>query len=117
MSRREASSPEVTTLAERKVNETSRREKAADDIVQALRDHARDQGGRYVVFGSYASGRMRYDSDLDLLIDFPPESSTQAWLFAEDACARHAVPPDLHDARTTTDAFRDRVLRQGLVLS
>lgn len=117
MSRRDPFSLEVTTLAERKESEARRRTAAADAVIGALRDHAGNHGGRYVVFGSCASGTMRFDSDLDLLIDFPPEQAARAWLFAEEACARHAVPPDLHDARTTTAVFRERVLRHGLVLS
>lgn len=117
MSRRDPTSLGVTTLAERKANEARRRKDAANSIVCALRDHARDHGGRYVVFGSYASGTMRYDSDLDILIDFPPERAVDAWLFAEDACAVNALRPDLHDARTTKSVFLDRVLSQGLVLS
>jgi predicted nucleotidyltransferase len=117
MSRRDPTALGVTTLAERKANEAKRRAEAAEAVVGALRDHARDHGGRYVVFGSYASGTMRHDSDLDILIDFPPERAADAWLFAEDACATNALPPDLHDARTTTSAFRDRVLSRGLVLS
>ncbi len=110
------SSPGVTTLAERKHNEASRRKRAADAAVRELRDHARARGGRYVLFGSYVTGRMRFDSDLDVMIDFPADRTAEAWLFAEEVGARNAVPLDLHDAGTTSAAFRERVMDRGLVL-
>ncbi len=113
----DASSPGVTTLAERKRHEATRRKRAADEAVRALRRYAGEQGGRYVVFGSYVTGAMRFDSDFDVLIDFPVERTADAWLFAEDVCARHQLPLDIHDARTTTEAFAERVMTKGLVLS
>ncbi|KQT83039.1 nucleotidyltransferase domain-containing protein [Aurantimonas sp. Leaf443] len=109
-------SPEATTLAQRKRNEATRRTLAADAAVRALRDYARGHGGRYVVFGSYVTGAMRYDSDLDVLVDFPVELTPQAWRFAEDVCAGTAVPLDIHDARTATPAFCERVMSRGLLL-
>lgn len=60
---------------------------------------------------------MRFDSDLDVLVDFPVAQTAEAWTFAEDVCVRHALPLDLHDARTTTPAFLERVLSRGLVLA
>ncbi|WP_040485141.1 nucleotidyltransferase family protein [Lutibaculum baratangense] len=113
----DAPSPRVTTLAERKRNEATRRKLAADAAVRELRRYASEHGGRYVIFGSYAEGTLRFDSDLDVLIDFPAGQTTDAWLFAEDVCARHQVPLDIHDARTTTAAFAERVVSRGLILS
>ncbi len=106
----------VTTLAERKAAEAARRRRAADAVVEALRAYAGEHGGRFVVFGSYVAGEVRFDSDFDLLIDFPEERSPDAWRFAEDVCARHGLPPDLHDAATTTEKFLERVRAKGLHL-
>jgi predicted nucleotidyltransferase len=107
----------VTTLTERKAAEAARRRRAADDVVGELRGYARKHGGRFVVFGSYATGTMRFDSDLDVLIDFPPELSGAAWRFAEGVSAGLELPLDIHDARATKAAFIERVLSKGLVLS
>lgn len=107
----------ATTLAERKHSEAERRRLAADGAVGELRAYARAHGGRYVVFGSYVEGTMRFDSDLDLLLDFPSDRTAQAWAFAEDVAARHRIPLDIHDARTTKPAFALRVLSRGRCLS
>lgn len=107
----------ITTLTERKAAEAARRKRAADEVVRQLRGYARVHGGSFVVFGSYVTDTMRFDSDLDVLVDFPPERSGDAWRFAEDICARLSVPLDIHDACTTKAAFTERVRSKGLVLS
>jgi predicted nucleotidyltransferase len=107
----------VTTLAERKAAEAARRKRAADDAVRELLAYARERGGQFVVFGSYVTDTMRFDSDLDVFVDFPLDWTADAWRFVEDVGARLALPLDIHDARTTKPAFADRVRAKGLVLS
>lgn len=106
----------VTTLAERKRAEAERRRRAADAVVLALESYARREGGRFVVFGSYVTGAMRYDSDLDVMIDVPVCRSGEAWRFIESACAEHGIEPDIHDAATSRLAFVRRVRAQGRIL-
>jgi predicted nucleotidyltransferase len=106
----------VTTLAERKAAEASRREAAADQVVRELQTYARKHGGRIVVFGSYAARRMRFDSDLDVLLDFPPDRTADAWRYAEDLAERHSLPVDIHDAGTSKREFVERVIATGRVL-
>lgn len=40
--------------------------------VEELRSYAIAVGGRFVLFGSAVAGRLKYDSDFDLVVDFPP---------------------------------------------
>jgi predicted nucleotidyltransferase len=117
MSGADVSSTKVTTLAERKAAEAARRKRSADEVVRELRGYARKHSGRFVVFGSYVTDTMRFDSDLDVLVDFPTDRTADAWRFVEDVCARHGLPLDIHDARTTKPAFVERVSTKGLVLS
>jgi predicted nucleotidyltransferase len=112
----EMGAPVVTTLAQRKAAEAARRRRSAETIVDALRLYACRENGTFVVFGSYVTGTMRFDSDLDVLIDFPSERAAAAWSFVEDVCAEHHVPPDIHDARTSRSAFMQRVRAKGLAL-
>ena len=74
------------------------------------------QVGRFVLFGSYVAGAMRYDSDLDVMIDFPSSRSGDAWCFVEAICAEHAIEPDIHDRESSRAAFVDRIRAQGLTL-
>lgn len=107
----------ITTLPQRKAAEAARRRRAAGEAVCELRDYARSHGGAFVVFGSFVKDALRFDSDLDVMVDFPVETSAEAWRHAEAICERRAIPVDLHDARTTRPAFADRVRRTGLVLA
>lgn len=108
--------PAVTTLAERKAAEAARRRQGAEAVVHALRSYARRENGRFVVFGSFVTGTMRFDSDLDILIDFPSESTAAAWRFVEDVSAEHGIPPDIHDALISRSAFTERVRATGHAL-
>ncbi|MBO0904405.1 nucleotidyltransferase family protein [Jiella sonneratiae] len=112
----EVETMEVTTIGERRANEAERRRKAADAVVAALARYASRHGGRFVVFGSYVSGTMRFDSDFDVLLDFPKEASAEAWRFVEEACAERDLPVDIHDASTTTVAFVSRVCAAGMIV-
>jgi len=107
----------ATTLSERKSLEATRRANAASQVVDQLRAYARSKAGRFVVFGSFVDRRMRYDSDLDVLIDFPVAEVPAAWDFIEEACSRAKLDPDIHDASTSKSAFVARVISKGLVLA
>jgi hypothetical protein len=51
--------------------------------------------GRFLLFGSAARGQMRFDSDVDILVDFPPDTLDDAWNFAEHACWDRHLEPDI----------------------
>ena len=80
----------IITLAERKATEAARRRAAVETLASALADYARTHGGRFLLFGSAARGQMKYHSDVDLLLDFPPEALSEAWNFAESVLGRRA---------------------------
>jgi predicted nucleotidyltransferase len=85
----------IVTLTERKAAETERRRRAVDDLRSALAAYAREHGGRFLLFGSAARGNMRYSSDVDILVDFPPDALDDAWRFAERACWDRRLEPDI----------------------
>ena len=85
----------IITLPERKAAETERRRRAVNDLRSALAAYAREHGGRFLLFGSAARGDMRYNSDVDILVDFPPDTLDDAWNFAERACWDRRLEPDV----------------------
>ncbi|MCE7027813.1 nucleotidyltransferase family protein [Jiella avicenniae] len=107
----------IVTVAERKSEEAARRSAAVAAVVAELRDHARRLGGRYILHGSAARGAMRYDSDVDLVLDFPSAAEGEAWRFAEKACHRHRLPCDILPLAMTEGRFRARLEAEGVVLS
>ena len=86
------------------------------DLMPALTTYARQHDGRFVLFGSTASGDVRYDSDVDILVDFPLEAELDAWLFAEAQCFARGLRPDIHVKAWRTDRFVARVEHEGRIL-
>jgi predicted nucleotidyltransferase len=99
----------VVTLTERKLRETTRRRDAVAAVVPVLAAYARAHGGRFLLYGSAARETMKYDSDVDILMDFPEDTLDDAWRFAETACWDHGLEPDLMPYRWCKKAFLDHV--------
>jgi tRNA nucleotidyltransferase (CCA-adding enzyme) len=99
----------IVTLTERKLLEMARRQHAVTALVPVLAEYARAHGGRFLLYGSAARGQMKYDSDIDLLLDFPEDTLSEAWNFAETACWDRGVEPDLMPLSWCKQAFLDHV--------
>jgi predicted nucleotidyltransferase len=99
----------IVTLKEHKTAETDRRRRAVVDLRSALAAYARHHGGRFLLFGSAARGDMRYNSDVDILVDFPPEQMDDAWNFAERACWDRRLDPDITPFSWCKGRFLERV--------
>ena len=87
--------PEIVTLRERKADAATRRSEAVAALRPVLTAYARAHGGRFLLYGSAARGCIKYDSDVDLLLDFPPDQVREAWNFAESACWDRGLEADL----------------------
>jgi tRNA nucleotidyltransferase (CCA-adding enzyme) len=85
----------ILTMRELKAAELARREAAVADLSRELAAYAAGHNGRYILYGSAARGTMRHDSDVDILADFPPDALDDAWVFAEEACWRRRLSPDI----------------------
>ncbi len=106
----------IVTLSARKDMEVRRRRAAAERVELLLADHARARGGRYVVFGSVARHETRYDSDFDVLVDFPPALEREARDYAEAICIENGLHPDVHLKPDASPALLERVARDGRTL-
>jgi Nucleotidyltransferase domain len=107
----------VITLKERKAAEADRRRRAVEDLRRDLTDHARAHGGRFLLFGSAARGEMRYDSDVDILVDFPEATLNEAWNFAEQACWDRDLDPDIMPYAWCKPAFLEHIRPDTVVLA
>ena len=99
----------IVTLTERKTAEAERRRLGVKALLPVLADYARAHGGRFLLFGSAARGEMRYDSDVDLLVDFPPECASDAWNLAEAACWDRGLEPDVMRLDWCKQTFLDHI--------
>lgn len=92
-------------------------ERAIVEIDAALTTYARDHGGRFIRYGSTATGRMRQHSDVDLLADFGNlEASMRAADYAETACSDRGMTPDVRPMSSQRSAFVERAFAEGIVL-
>lgn len=82
-------------------------EKAAA-LTEKLSEYG-DKRGRFILFGSVARGDVRHDSDLDLLIDFPPDGEDAAFAYVEDACLKLDIPIDLRLFRHCSEKFLSHI--------
>jgi predicted nucleotidyltransferase len=101
----------VVTVSERKRRSAERMTAAAEAVMAELLEYARAHGGKFIVFGSAASGTMRRDSDLDVIVDFPLDREADAWREVEDACVRHGIKPDVLPASMTKKSFISRIMK------
>jgi hypothetical protein len=86
------------TVAERKRRSAERLAAAADAVIRELADYARKTGGpgRFIVFGSAPSGEMRYDSDFDVIVDFPAAEEAAASVGVEIVAGEASCLIKLH---------------------
>src|SRR5208282_1507507 len=98
------------SIESRKGAEAARRGGIADILADRLSLFARDRGGRFILYGSLARGEARYDSDVDLLIDFPRECEAAAWRIAEDLCSELGVDLDIKPVAWCAPDFVAKVL-------
>lgn len=107
----------IATISARKEMQVSRMRSAMERVERLLSAYARKHGGRFVVFGSVARDTVRHDSDLDLLIDFPPEIERRARSYAESVCAEHGIRPDLVLLPDASPRLMERIRRDGRPVS
>lgn len=74
-------------------------------------------GGRFIRYGSTATGRMRQHSDVDIIADFHDGLAGPAASYAEDLCFAQQMLPDVRAVRYASPKVLARALDEGTVLS
>lgn len=96
---------EIVTVPERQAREAARRSAAARRVMDAIREFGAAHGGRYHIFGSAASHRMTFNSDFDILVDFPPDRESEAAEFVENACRSASIRSTCISSRPQARGF------------
>lgn len=104
------------TIEARKRDEAARRNEAAAILADRLSAYAAEKGGRFILFGSLARGDACYDSDADLLVDFPAEWEGDAWRLAEALCAELGIDPDIKPLAWCTPGFVSRIMKEAKII-
>lgn len=106
----------IVTVAERKRRAIEQRSRAGASVMAAAAGYARAHGGRFIIFGSFARGEVKLGSDIDVIVDFPPDAAGEARLFLETLCCDADLPLDCLMPGDVTAALQQRIDRDGVVL-
>lgn len=107
----------IVTLREHKALEADRRRRAVLTLREGLGAYTHAHGGRFLLFGSAARGEMRHNSDVDILVDFPPDALDAAWVYAEDTCRSLRLTPDIRPLAWCSPAFLAHVTQAAQVIA
>ncbi len=112
---------EVQTLDERKRARAEEIREGVARLRDELAEYGRTHGGRFWLcrfwlYGSAVTGRIHYDSDIDILVDFDRSRIAAAFEFIETACTRLRLKLDAQPKAWCTAAFIDRISSKVLVL-
>ena len=108
----------VKTLADRAREARQRLSDALEKLDSELSDYARRERGRFIRYGSTATGRAAAHSDVDIIADFDDdEHSLAACRFADSVCSRLKLLPDARPAVWCSEKLIARALAERRVLS
>lgn len=107
----------IKTLAQRAREAQARLAVALASLDADLAAYARREGGRFIRYGSTATGRATARSDVDIMADFHDERVSAACRFADEACSDRDLLPDVRPAIWCSQRLIARALEEGRVLS
>ena len=105
--------PHWKTLSER---EAEHRKGVADGVVLLelrLAGYGKVHKGTFHLFGSAVNGTIHDARDVDILVDFAPDTVFAACEFAEKACFELGLLPDMRPMMWASDGLRKRVMLEG----
>ena len=105
------------TLRSRKLNAVEKISIGIARLRKDLEDYARTTGGTFLIYGSAARGDYGFDSDVDLIIDFPIEKESEAWGFVENECRKVGLVPDVRPKRMCGKRFLDHIAMDAETIS
>jgi len=107
---------EWVTVKERKGQAIERISNGVAALRHDLELYAKNNHGSFVIYGSVVHGNYRYDSDVDVLVDFPANMESDAWAFAEEACRKHGLSPDVRPKSLCETRFLNRIFESAEVI-
>jgi predicted nucleotidyltransferase len=103
----------VKTVFVRRVETRTRLHDAVRHLCRDLSRYTETESGAFYLFGSFARGDFCDDSDVDILVDFPETGRAHAMDFAETACLRYDLKPDIRPAQWVSSRFAQCVRLEG----
>ena len=106
----------VITLEERKRARVEEIRAGFARLRDALAGYGRAHGGKFWIYGSAAAGRVHFESDIDILVDFPEAKTSAALTFVEETSLRYKLKADAQPKSWCMPAFLERISKDALIL-
>lgn len=106
----------ILTLAERKRARVEQIRAGIVRLREDLAEYGRSHDGKFLLYGSAATGRIHYDSDVDIIVDFATEEVSAAIDFVEAACIRLELVPDVKPKSWCKEGFLRKIEAHALVI-
>jgi predicted nucleotidyltransferase len=107
----------VQTLDERKRARVEEIRAGLVALRKKLTEYGRAHGAKFMMFGSAVTGRLNYDSDVDILVDFDEVGVGAALDFVETTCAALKLHADVQPKAWCKEEFIARIAPGSLVIS
>jgi hypothetical protein len=85
----------IVSLNERKAVSVNKMRIGIIALKDLLSNYSRENNGRFLLYGSVSRNQYRFNSDIDIVVDFPVDQINLAWKFAEQACIDCGLSPDI----------------------
>jgi predicted nucleotidyltransferase len=106
----------VQTLTDRKKARVEETRAGFAQLREELAKFGVSHHGKFWIYGSATTGKFHFDSDIDIIVDFDDAQIGHALDFAEQACNRLDLKPDVRPKAWCTDAFFEKISPKALLL-
>lgn len=106
----------VTTLAQRKQARVEEIRAGLACLREELAAYGEAHGGRFWLYGSAVTGRIHYESDVDILTDFDADRTEAAIDFVERTCEALRLKADVQPKAWCTPAHIRKISATAQVL-
>jgi predicted nucleotidyltransferase len=107
----------IVTVAERKAECVASLRAAVARLKLDLAEHAAATGATCILYGSAARDDLRYDSDVDILVDAPNATRVEALDRVDDSSARLGLKADIAEASWFGPRFHARIAPECIVFA
>lgn len=104
------------TLEQRKSARLGEIQRGFAQLCAELADYGRSNGGKFWLYGSAVKDRLRFDSDIDILVDFDAPQLAQAVGFVEAAGERLKLTIDVQPKNWCKAAFLEKIAASARIV-
>jgi len=106
----------IATLAQRKLARTDEIREGLARLRERLAEYGETHDGQFWLYGSAATGRIHFESDIDIVTDFDAEQTAAVVDFVEKTCAALRLKADVQPKTWYTSGYLKKISAKAQVL-